>query len=1087
MFLCHPLRAGIMLALLVVVALPAPGTQYAFTVLTPEDGLAATAVYEIDQDEVGHLWFATSEGVSRFDGVRFRNFDVSSGLPDQRVYTMLRDTEGSIWIGHADGVSRFDGRTLRSYSNKDGVGRGVIWSSTLDRHGHPWFGTQNGGVSVWTGTSFRTYGLEAGLPEGFVYGLLADSKDRLWIGTRYRGIAVAEIDAAGNLRVVRNYPVTLVGTRGVRAFREDAWGNVYAATRGNGVIRFDGDTLEPTAGLLEGEDTYALLVNRAGELVVGMGNEGIRIYTLPDLRPRLEVGEREGLPAEVYSLFEDREGGLWIGTGVGVVRWPGEAIRNFDRRDGIPGTYVLGVSADRDGSVWVSSMQGASWLSAAKAVGAGDVVRSLDRRDGLPSSEVWQVLRDSRGLLWIATAAGLCLYTEGRGCRTWGERDGLPSDFVSVLLESADGDLWIGSEGGVVRLEIGPDGRVGELIEVRGHPAIESVNVSSMIEDRSGALWIATDGGLFHLVEKTMSALGEENGLPRRGINDLLIDRQGALWVATSGRGIAFADGGNIAGSATRFSTFGVTAGLPSNTVMSVVEGDGGTVWAGTSAGVAQIDAARIREGAMHVVRRQLTSASGLLGSEPGSGGAFSRGADGTFWFGLARGVSHYDPSRERGVDVPPTVEIGRVVANRETIYVAPFDEIVEEYDPAVGLTRAVLTHRTNEVVFEYRALSFHDPSRVAYQVLLDGFDEEWSAPTKSRIKEYTHLPPGDYVFRVRATSATGLESASTADYALTIRPPFWATDWFPPVVLVSLALLVAAVVQLRSYAVRRRNLELAEMVAARTNDLELRTHELEIANARILEGEHARSRFLAGMSHELRTPLNSIIGFTELMLSRETPRDTRELKFLGNVQHSAHQLLGMITDLLDLAKIEAGTMEVFIDPVGLPPLVESVLSTLEPLSTPRRIDVERDLPDDFPLVRLDGRKVRQILYNLLSNAIRFSPPGSTVGVGLRNLDGGSSPLGHDSILIEVADRGISIPAEEIQTIFEEYHQSPTVSALGLGTALGLVIVRRFAELQGGLVQVAPNDGGGSTFRVWLPHDADEHATDSGPRRILVD
>jgi signal transduction histidine kinase/streptogramin lyase len=799
------------------------------------------------------------------------------------------------------------------------------------------------------------------------------------------------------------------------------------------------------------------------------------------------VGRREGLPAEIFSLLEDREGGLWIGTGVGVVRWAGEAIVNFDTTDGIPGTFVLGVSADVDGAVWVSSAQGASRIVGASQHSQTITVENVTRQDGLPNEEVWQVLRDSRGRLWIATADGLCLYQERRGCRVWTEDDGLPTNFVGVLIEAANGDLVVGASGGVVRFEFDERGDVAAVTPIAGHPSLEAANIYSIVEDASQALWIATDAGLFHHGNGATTILGAECGLPRRGINDLVIDEAGGLWVATSGMGVAYAGASQLDGPRTRFSTFTSRNGLPSNTVISIVEGDDGAIWAGTAAGVAEIDGALARENADLVVQRQLTSASGLLGSEPGSGGAFCRSSDGTFWFGLARGVSHYDPSKERGFAVPPSLEIGRVIANRSTIRVAPYDQMQSEPGPTPSVDGVTLTHRSNDIVFEYRALSFHDPSRVTYQVRLDGLDTAWSDPTPSRFKEYTHLPPGDYVFRVRAISAAGLLSEEDAVFPVTIRPPFWQTEWFPAVVLVALAMLVAAVVQLRSYAVKRHNEELAIEVAMRTSDLELRTHELEAANARIIEDEKSKSRFLAGMSHELRTPLNSIIGFTELMLGREEDRESRQAKFLGNVNHSAHQLLGLINDLLDLSKIEAGKMEVFIEPVALPPLLESVVSTLEPLSTPRRIEVVRELPDMFPVVKLDPNKVRQILYNLVSNAIKFSPPGSSIHVAIRDLDPGASPLEEDSLVIEVEDGGINIPKDEIQTIFDEYHQSPTVSSLGLGTGLGLAIVRKFAELQGGFVQVEPNDHGGSTFRVWLPQNAVRYETDSGPHSALSD
>jgi signal transduction histidine kinase len=303
-------------------------------------------------------------------------------------------------------------------------------------------------------------------------------------------------------------------------------------------------------------------------------------------------------------------------------------------------------------------------------------------------------------------------------------------------------------------------------------------------------------------------------------------------------------------------------------------------------------------------------------------------------------------------------------------------------------------------------------------------------------------------------------------------------------------ALLVAIVLyfadKLRWHVANQRQAHLESLVAARTAILEQRTAELERANELIREADRAKNQFLASMSHELRTPLNSILGFTGLLMERrdEVPSD-RAIRFLGNAHHSAQHLLGLINDLLDISKIEAGRMEVHVDHVAIRPLVESTIETIQGFAAPRNIEVVASIADDLPLVKLDGVKVRQILYNLLSNAIKFSLTGGTVQLDVRAVSAESSPTLTDAIEIAVTDHGSGIPASELRTIFEEFRQSSVTAKLGLGTGLGLAIVSEFAALQGGQVSVESRPGAGSTFRVWLPLDATMHDTESGGHEPL--
>ncbi|MEO8276197.1 MAG: response regulator [Thermoanaerobaculia bacterium] len=258
------------------------------------------------------------------------------------------------------------------------------------------------------------------------------------------------------------------------------------------------------------------------------------------------------------------------------------------------------------------------------------------------------------------------------------------------------------------------------------------------------------------------------------------------------------------------------------------------------------------------------------------------------------------------------------------------------------------------------------------------------------------------------------------------------------------------------------------------TGELDRRGRELAEANIRILEANRAKSQFLANMSHELRTPLNSIIGFSEILSDKLDSRiEPRFVRFLHNILSSGRHLLGLINDILDLSKIEAGKMDLIFEPVSIHDIVLGVESVMHGIASRRRIHLELMLEPSLPIVIADPPRIKQVLYNLVSNAVKFSRDGSSVGVRVRAVDSLTAGLSGPALFIEVIDRGIGIRSDDQQLIFEEFRQVDGGSTRNMGgTGLGLALVKRFVEMHGGRVEVESQAGQGSLFRVVLPVDA---------------
>ncbi len=269
----------------------------------------------------------------------------------------------------------------------------------------------------------------------------------------------------------------------------------------------------------------------------------------------------------------------------------------------------------------------------------------------------------------------------------------------------------------------------------------------------------------------------------------------------------------------------------------------------------------------------------------------------------------------------------------------------------------------------------------------------------------------------------------------------------------------------------KSRRLEEVQRLAT---ELDRRGRELAEANRRIQDANRAKSQFLANMSHELRTPLNSIIGFSEILGDKLAGRiEPRFEKFLGNILGSGRHLLGLINDILDLSKIEAGKMELMFEPISVADIVHGVASVMHGVAGRRSIRLEVEMAADLPPMVADPPRLKQILYNLVSNAVKFSEQGETVTIRARALPASASPFEGTGVLLEVEDRGLGIRSEDHQLIFEEFRQVDGGTARNMGgTGLGLALVKRFVQMHGGRIEVESELGRGSVFRVLLPADA---------------
>lgn len=1010
------------------------------------------------------MWFGTDDGLNKFDGVNFTVYRHKEGdtasIGANSILAMHEDRFGNLWVGTNATLSLYN-RKKDCFINYQLTSNNTARALFCDHLGNLWIGSYVGlfMLDPRTGRTTR-YRADPGKPGQLVSNIITsifeDSRRRLWIGGN-AGLYLYQRNTDDFRHFAHNPADPLsIPDNSIKAIAEDHNGNIWIGSDDGGLTMLlpDGKGFrsykhsETDRQTLSSNRVLAITPENSNSLWVGT-EEGVNIFDLrkkTSRRVEYDPRNRYSLHGKsVRTIFIDKNGIYWIGTYQGGVSKYDKNLAFFNLRKsnpfdprGLTAPVVTSFSEDENGDIYVGTDGGGINLYHRKTglfdhpvfygKGKPPAVLALE----LAGPELW-IGTFMQGVYVLNIQSGkVSHYIKGEG------PDGLSGNDIFCLKKDSKGNIWIGTNGNGVNVYDPVKGVFHRFDKDRSYQANSKVLTNGFIraieEDGSGNMWIGTIGAGIVVYDPSLDKMRVLNALnsklPSHDVQAICIGRSGRVWAGTPGKGLCLFDS-----TTKKFTCYAEEQGLSNAVIYKILEDDAGKVWVSTNKGVSSFDPQTRKF-------KNYFSYNGLQRSTF-SLGAGLRTSDGELFFGGLDGFNYLDPRLlNHNRNVPGIVLTDLKIANSS---VTPGNKAaISEHISVAAEIR--LAYKQNFSI-SFATLNYTAPQESRYAYMLEGFDKSWNDVGTLRTAVFSNLQPGKYVFRVKASSDDGSWNTGEASINIYVRPPFWLTVYaYIFYVLAAGAILWG----LRYRGIRRLKNRFA---------LEQERREAE----RQREFEQVKIKYLTNLSHEFRTPVSLIVGPVEKLIRQEAcPEKLGQLNLL---KRNARRLLNLVNQLLDFRKLEERELKLDLAEGDIVSFIREVVESFKDISERRQISFSFTSSLDRFYTSFDRDKIERILFNLLSNAFKFTPKGGRISLSIdRDAEQG--------LKIAVADTGVGMTAEAQEKIFTRFFQGDANPAvLNQGTGIGLSITLEFVKMHGGAVDVESICGKGSVFTVRLPFE----------------
>lgn len=1019
-----------------------------------EDGLPSNTIRSLTQDSHGFMWFGTENGLSRFDGLHFKNFNYipadTTSLGNNYIYSLFEDTQNTLWIGTVNGLYIYnpDFESFSHFSKKTENGISIashITGIKEDKDQNIWFATLTQGIFRYNRQQNRLcqYQLACNNPEmpnaNMALSLCIDHLNNVWTAPQRGNSILNRYDRDTDQFIA--FPFKINGLNsddaGIYVIFEDSNYDFWIGTWNHGICKLDRKTGNATPFLVPGTTDGILHIHEIAEykpdiLLVG-SDDGLSIFNT-------RTYENEFMTASefknstlsdkfVYPIYIDKEGGLWVGTYYGGVNYAPPMKGNITGyahskyKNSVGGNIISCFAEDAKGNIWIGSDDGG--LSCFNPREKSFTNYMPDKSQNSLSYHNIHALCFDNNKLWIGTySGGLNVFDlQTNQFKHYTSSLGNPYSLYGNSIYSIykeNGNIWIGTMEGICLYNPEKDNflRIKEV----------GTTVIDIRRDSDGYIWFATLGtGLFRYDTKKqewqhyLHNTAVPGSIPNNQINSLCIDTENRLWLGTD-NGLAMYNRKN--------DTFSKIQLDIRNAIIYYVKNINNELWITTNNGL-------INYMLSDSTTRHFYKSDGLQNDQFNiKAGLLS--STGELYLGTTNGFNIIKPGEiSENLQVPPIFITNIQVSNKDL-----------EIDNQGLLTQSVLfqkqielSYKQNVFSIEYVALSYNAPSNNQYKYRLEGFDKDWNDVGNQQKATYTNLPAGKYVFHVIGSNNDGIWNEQGTSLTIIIHPPFWQTSFaYLLYTLLILGILGFIILQIRRKGEKRHQEHMRQLQVEKDKEL-----------------HDAKINFFTLVAHEIRTPVSLIIGPLEKIMENIQVLPELMQDSLRIINRNSQRLLSLVNQLLDFRKAEEKAFIINFSSQNIYELLHNLYIRFKPLAEHKNISISLDMENQDTIAIVDPEALTKIVSNLLTNAIKYAKSNITIFC-----------TSDDKYLnIKVTDDGKGIRPDEQKNIFLPFYQ--VAQGQKPGTGIGLSLVKLLIDAHHGMVEVESVPGQHTTFTVTLP------------------
>lgn len=1037
------------------------------------NGLSGTTLYGFFQDTRGFLWIPTYSGLNRFDGYNFKVYqqDVndSTTLNSTNINTVFEDSKGNLWIGTNFGLNLYNYkkdcfRQMHLQVKKKDFPITVV-SILEDMEKKLWLVTSHGLVHfnpvTWEYTFFNHQFNNDGSPAYSKYNqAVFDLKGNLLIGTDDNNVLVFETRTSRfiSLREYTGIDFTFPD-RTVLVVHQSPKHQIIFGTLRAGLVFFDPKTgvfkhagySNNPANLLDG-GIYSITTDRRGTVWVGTERNGLKTYN-PETNQITDANSLIDLPniqkGKVHC-YEDRSGDMWFGIQfrgiyhkISSVK-PFHPLGNSKKMNLNLSHYIVkSIVKDQQGTLWVGTDGGGINL-----LEKGSKTFRQFTPPGLSDKAIIKLYEDKKGRIWIGTYLDgvYCYEGSGKSLKHYtmpGAEKAKWNNYIFDLIEDSKSNLWVATcGGGLFYLDLQNDKIIpstypvaqGKTYDIK--PFVNALEYSS-----DSTLWIGTYNGLYAWNKKTetfRSFRMSEGDFVNEAIFEVKQDNAGNVWIGTLSGLYCYKQG--------KLHSYNTSQGLADNSVMAIEFDKKNNVWISTTKGISKLD---IATGAF----QNYYEYDGLPCNEYRPGASF-KDKNGYIYFGGVDGMVYFFPDSITTNPVKPNLIFTNFKVFNQVITPDPKNENHILKNDINETDTIELSYSQKSITLEFAAINFSVPEKIRYAVMLEGFTKNWDIKDyQQRYTTFTNLKPGTYTLKIKSTDLDGIWIDQPRTLVLIVRPPFWQTWWAFVIYTLIISLIVYYIRKIAMFRINMKN----------------QLHMEQVEREKQEEINQSKMQFFTNISHEIRTPLTMLLAPIEKLNSSGLSESQK--KYLNYIYRNTKRLERMVNQLLELQKIENVQLKLHARRIELVGFIKEIILLFEETSADQKINISFEPCCDELFVWMDPEKMDKILFNLIANALRFTPAEGLITITIKtdDLSGGkSNEKGWYNI--SVSDTGKGISQEHLGKIFDRFYQVENKDkGINIGTGIGLHLARELVKIHHGSITVKSSEGFGSTFTIQLP------------------